>query len=66
MNRTVDQILEWAREQVKKFEWNLKHGSKFEQIQAKVKLSKIKSLTEDEFLEYATESYKTYQQQVSQ
>lgn len=54
------EAIEWANKQVEKLEFNLKAGDKLSAIQAKVKLQKINSLSQEEFEECAVESYKTY------
>lgn len=56
----MEHKIEWAKEQVKKLEWDLKFGEKWKQIQAEVKLNKIYSLTESEFNEAAIASYDTH------
>lgn len=58
---SVEEKVQWANEQVKQHEWNLKYGGKFEQIQAKVKLEKIRSLTPEEYEEAAIASYDEHQ-----
>lgn len=58
---STEEKLQWANEQVKQHEWNLKNGGKFEQIQAKVKLKEIRSLSPEEFEEAAIASYDAHQ-----
>lgn len=58
-----NEAVEWANNQVKQLESDLKVGEKWRQIQAQVKLKKIYSLTDKEYKQAAIESYKTHLKQ---
>lgn len=54
---SAEEKVNWAKEMMKELERLLKQGDKFNAIQAKVKLEKIKTLSEEEFVESAIASY---------
>lgn len=58
----TSKAIEWANNQVEELKNDLKYGEKWKQIQAKVKLNKINTLTEEEYGEAAIASYQTYLQ----
>jgi glyoxylate carboligase len=52
----MDYKIQWAKEQIKQLETIVK-GYGFDAIQAKLKLQKIRSLSEEEFIEAAITAY---------